>query len=256
MAKFITTLIFTLLTPLLLAQTSAPLGLPTTLTDIYIPGTEVEPIPRTDNKPSLVIRILEIKPAQDGFRYDLQIYGLDPGYHRISKYLRYKNTQQPVTKLKNTLEITTQLPLETLPKPQPLEQNTPPEQSHYRALLITAAILWTILFLAIIFYKKRKAATQQAVQEPTTQEKLQTLLLATAHGDLTTDEQAQLERLIIGHYKTQIPEIQNLPPTQALQKLKTHPQTSHLIQKIEQWLHHPNPKITQAEIQPLLNPFQ
>jgi len=244
------------LTHQLVAEHSSPLGLPITLTDVYISGSEVEPIPRTDNKASLVIRILEIKPAENGHRYDLHIYGLDHGSHHLSKYLQYKDDLSPVTDLDTTLTITTKHPIETLPEPQDLEQISPPEQSHYKNIVTVVAVIWTLILLFILFYKKRKPQTQEQVPEPTTQEKLQQLLLASAHGDLTTEQQAQLELLVIGHYKKQIPKIQDLPPTQALQELKAHPEASPLILKVEQWLHHPNPKVTQSEIQPLLKPFE
>ena len=66
------------------AQTSSPLGLPATITDLYIPGSLVEVIPRKDNESSLVIRIIETKPAAEGHRYDLEVYGLDPGPHQLT----------------------------------------------------------------------------------------------------------------------------------------------------------------------------
>lgn len=80
----------------------SPLGFPATVTDLYIPGPPVEVVPRRDNESSLVIRILESKPAADGFRYDLEIYALDPGTHRIADFLRRTNTQAPVEDLNAT----------------------------------------------------------------------------------------------------------------------------------------------------------
>jgi hypothetical protein len=41
------------------SQTKAPLGLPETLEDLYIPGPKIEVIPRTNNDSPLVIRILK-----------------------------------------------------------------------------------------------------------------------------------------------------------------------------------------------------
>ena len=99
------------------SQTKAPLGLPETLEDLYIPGPKIEVIPRTNNDSPLVIRILKIKPAENGFRYDLEIYALDPGTHRISEFLRYATDQSPVQSLDATFEVTTTHPLDTLPKP-------------------------------------------------------------------------------------------------------------------------------------------
>ena len=243
------------LTPLH-SQTSTPLGLPTTITDLYIPGSEIEPIPRVDRSSSLVIRILEIKPAQDGHRYDLELYGVDRGTHKLSDYLRHTDTLAPVQNLDHTIEITTQLPLDILPEPQD-PANIPPEKlGGYRTTLYVLGILWFLIFLAILFLRKKKpAAEKEAAPPPTLQEKLTPLVTAAAQGELSDTDRARLERLILGHWKKHLPEIQNLPPSQALQKLRQHPDASPLLLKLEHWLHSPNPTTDQSEIAPLLAPF-
>ena len=62
-------------------------GMPLTLTDIYIPGGEARPKPRPNRESPLVIRLLEVKPAQDGKRYDLEVYGLETGHYDLATFL-------------------------------------------------------------------------------------------------------------------------------------------------------------------------
>ena len=80
------------------------MGIPTRFTDVYIAGEKVEPIPRTDSSSSLVIRVLAIKPASEGYRYDMEVYGLEQGVHSLAQFLRFTQSQLPVTELETTLK--------------------------------------------------------------------------------------------------------------------------------------------------------
>ena len=238
------------------SQTKAPLGLPKTLEDLYVPGSKIEVIPRTNNESSLVIRILEIKPAANGFRYDFEIYALDPGTHRIAEFLRYATDRSPIKDLDATFEVTTTHSLDTLPKPSEPEPVEPEKLGGYKNLIIVLGIFWLLIFLAIIFYRK-KHGTDLVVEKPlpTLHEKLQVLVSVASQGEINDQQQANLERLILGHWKEQIPEIDSLTPARALVELRSHPEASPLILKLEEWLHAPNTKLSREEFLPLLAPY-
>ena len=240
-----------------ISNLEAPLGLPTALEDLYIPGSKVEVIPRTNNESSLVIRILNVKPAADGFRYDLEIYALDPGTHRIADFLRYADDRTPIKNVDATFEVTTIHSLDSLPMPSSPEPVAPKKLGGYKTLIIVLGILWAIILLVIIFYRKKQTADFIAENPPPTlHEKLQVLVAHASQGDLTDYEQANLERLIIGHWKEKLPEIGSLPPARALVELRNHPDASPLVLKLEEWLHAPNPNLSLEEILPLLAPYQ
>lgn len=235
----------------------APLGLPTKVSDLYIPGSKAEVIPRTNNESSLVIRMLEVKPAAEGFRYDLEIYALDPGTHQIADFLRYADTRGPIVKLDATFEVTTIHPLDSLPKPSDPEPVDPEKIGGYKTLIIVLGIAWALIFLLIIFYRKKQVADFVAENPPPTlHEKLQVLVSNASQGELTDHERSNLERLILGHWKKKIPEIESLPPARALVELRNHPEASPLVLKLEEWLHAPNPNLTREEILPLLTPYR
>lgn len=247
-----------LATPLFSAENQqAPLGIPTRFTDIYIAGEKVEPIPRTDSSSSLVIRVLAIKPASEGYRYDMEVYGLDQGVHSLAKFLRFTQNQLPVTELETTLEVTTQHPSDILPKPQPLKHSTPENLSNYRSTIWVLALVWVIVLVWILIYRKPKPKNLgEEARVESAHEKLQKLVLATAHGELNLTQKSTLERLIIGHWKKQIPGLDSLSTSEAISKLRTHPEASPLVLKIEHWLHAPSQSITQKEIEPLLTAFK
>lgn len=234
----------------------SPLGFPATVTDLYIPGPPVEVVPRRDNESSLVIRILESKPAADGFRYDLEIYALDPGTHRIADFLRRTNTQAPVEDLNATFTGTTTHPLNQLPQPAAPDPVLPEKLGGYRTLLISLGILWCLILLVILFYRKKLPKdTEAAGPPPTLQEKLQALVTRAATGELPDADRARLERLILGHWKQKLPHLADLPPSRALVELRHHPEAAPLVLKLEEWLHAPNQQVSPDDLTALLSPY-
>ena len=234
----------------------SPLGLPIEITDLYISGEKVEPILRVDNRSSLVIRVTDIKPAEDGYRYSMTVYGLDPGSYNILDFLQYSDSKLPVSSKAIPLQITTIHGLDNLPKPEALNPKPPPKMGGYRALMITLSLFWLAILGLLVFYRKKKPQSEKGeLPELTLQQKLAKLVTRASKGDLDDAEQAKLERLIIGHWKQELPEISKLPPAQALAKLREHNEASPLILKLEQWLHSPQPEINHEDLAPLLEPF-
>ncbi|MGB0991430.1 MAG: hypothetical protein ACPG32_03065 [Akkermansiaceae bacterium] len=235
---------------------TASLGQPFELNDIYIKGGKVEAIPRKDRESSLVVRVLEVKSAEGGFRYDLEVYGLDPGEYMLRDFLRFKSTQKEVVELDAEVEIVSMHPLDVLPKPETIPHVPPEKMGGYKTLLIAACVVWFVILLLIFFYRKPKPDEVEEKLPPTLHEKLTGLITAASQGDLGDRDRAQLERLIIGHWKQKLPELAEASPDKALAKLRVHDEASPLILKIEQWLHAPNPSVSQQEIQQLLEPYR
>lgn len=236
--------------------TKAPLGFPTKVTDLYIPGSKVEVIPRTNNESSLVIRILETKPAADGFRYDLEVYALDPGTHRLADFLRYAESQEALTDFDALFEATTVHPLDSLPSPSDPASAPPDKLGGYQTLLIVFGVLWLIVFLFIIFYRKKEpvsSSSQSRVLTPL--ERIQSLVTKAAEGELSDPDRAQLERLLLGHWKQKLPQLACQSPAEALVALRAHPEASPLVLKLEEWLHSPQPDFSEDELAPLLEPY-
>ncbi len=239
------------------ADHSAPLGYPIEISDLYIPGELVEAIPRQDLSGSLVIRILQSKPAEDGYRYDLSVYGLDAGKHDLLEYLHYAATALPVEAESVPIEITVRHPLDQLPAPTELEARAFGRLGGYTALMTVLVVLWVIGLLVLIFYRKRQPASgDDGERQPTLHEKLLVLVTAASQGQLDEAEQARLERLLIGHWRQELPEIDELPAAQAIARLRSHEAASPLILKLEQWLHAPVSDVSQSQIEPLLEPFR
>lgn len=234
---------------------SQRVGLPLILSDQYLPGPELEPLPRRSREPSLVVRILETKPAQDGFRYTFEVQGLDAGTHNLGDYLREANSEKGASDHQVPVLITTALP-PGLVQPTELAPQPVPRIGGYRALLWILGIVWLAGLCALIFSGKR---TTPSTKDPTPllsiADRLKPLLLRASQASLSTEEQAQIERLILSHWRERIAEVANHPPAEALRLLRSHPEAAPVLLQVERWLHAPNPQFTSAELNDLLAPY-
>lgn len=231
---------------------SQRVGQPLLLREIYLPGAEAKPTPRRDDKPPLVVRILEVRPAKDGFRYDLEVQGLEPGRHNVADYLSSDRALPEIP-----IEIVTPLP-PGLPSPHPIAQGELPRLGGYRTRMIVLGALWVAGFVGILLWKKKAAATDAAEQtggEPLA-ERLKPLVTGAADGTLDTAGRARLERLLIGYWRERLPEIAALSPAEAMARLRHHPEAAPLLQALERWLHAPGWGETPADLETLLAPYR
>jgi len=235
----------------------ARVGQPLTLTNIYIPGGAVEPKPRRDRTPPLVVRLLETKPAKDGHRYDFEITGLDPGTHDLADFLTAVNPAEVPDMPGLLLEITSGLP-EGIVLPAELPPAEMPALGGYKNKMIAAAVVWVAGFIALVVWIRRKKTEAVISSEhmPTLAERLQPLLERAASGNLDDTGRASLERLVIGRWREKLPEISALPPAEAMVKLRAHPEASPLILQLERWLHAREGNVSTADLEALLAPYR
>ena len=235
---------------------SQRVGLPLVIEDQYLSGPLLEPVPRRDREPSLVVRILETKPAQDGFRYTFEVQGLDAGTYNLGEFLREATAESGHSSHQVPLTITTELP-PGLPRPADLEPKSAPEIGGYRTILKVLGVLWLIVLAIIInSFRKKKAAATQELPPPTLAERLKPLVQKASQETLSTDDQAQLERLLVGHWRKRLPEIANEEPAKVLRHLREHREASPLILQLEKWLHAPNPDFSSDDLDQLLAPYR
>ena len=235
----------------------ARVGQPLTLTDIYIPGGAVEPTPRRDRTPPLVVRLLETKSAKDGHRYDFEITGLDPGKYDLADYLTAVNPVNTPAIPEILLEITSVLPAGVV-LPSELPPVKIPALGGYKNKMIAATALWCAGFIAMVVWIRRKktGATVSSEYLATLAERLQPLLERAASGNLDDAGRASLERLVIGRWRERLPEISSLPPAEAMVKLRAHPEASPLILQLERWLHAREGNVSPSDLKALLAPYR
>ncbi len=231
---------------------SARVGQPLRLEEIYIPGGQIVPAPRHDREPPLVVRVLDVRPAADGFRYDFEIQGLDPGRYDLADFLDPEDDRVLPS---IPLEITTALP-EGPPTTYNLPPTPLPKFGGYRTFLVVAGILWLAGLLAFLFIRgKKPAAVDHEALPPSLADRLQPLVAAASTGDLDAAGRARLDRLVIGYWRERLPEIADLPPSQALVELRRHAEAAPLLLALERWIHSPDPA-PPSDLDRLLSPYR
>ena len=231
-------------------------GLPLLLEEVYLKGPLLEPVPRKNREVPLIVRLVETKPAQDGFRYTFEVQGLDPGEYNLGNYLQEQSAESGVSAHQIPLIITTALP-PGLPPPADLAPRSSPRVGGYRALIWILGLVW-VAGLAWLFFSSRKVAppVEASAAPATLEDKLKPLLLKASQGELATEEQARLERLILAHWRERVPEVAELSPAKSLSLLREHPEASPLLLKLEHWLHAPESQLAASEIESLLEPYR
>ena len=228
-------------------------GQPLEIRDLYVPGGEVKAKPRRDRKPPLMVRILEVKPAKDGSRYDFEVQGLEAGTYNLADFLEAPaGTALPAI----PLEITSAIP-EGLVHPNPAEAGDLPEFGGYKTRMKILVALWFAGLIAILLWRTKKT-TSEANTTETIQplaDRLRPLIAAASKGELASYDRAKLERLVIGHWREHRPDIATLPPAEAMTKLRHDPEAAPLFLALERWLHARSSQTTQAEIDQLLAPY-
>jgi hypothetical protein len=203
------------------------------------------------------VRLLDVKPALDGFRYDFEVQGFEPGPHDLAAYLVAADPAQPPRFPKIPLEIRSESPAGIL-LPHELKPPLLPSMGGYRATMLFLAVVWAGGFMGLLYWLRHKPFETLLHQAPppTAADRLRPLVLDASSGQMDSAGQAQLERLIIGYWRERLPEIGALPPAQAMIRLRSHPEASPLLLALEEWLHARRSHATAKDIEILLAPYR
>lgn len=253
--KFLTTLFILIFNLSILtgAENKTSVGVGLVIEGIEISGSKVIPIPRADYQVPIVLRIVSAEQTEEGYTYSLHAEGLDPGNYDLAKYLkREDNTPLEVDVI--PFEVNSIL-ANKLDEPRKLTSTKPEGIGGYTTLLWVLGILWLLVLLGMIFYKKRSdLPAEDQAPPPTLTEKITALLKQSNNDKLNTENQAQLERLLIGHWMEKFPELKDKPMSESLTFLRNNEESSPMIRSVERWLHS-GKEVTDDEIRDTLAPY-
>ncbi len=213
-----------------------PVGISGRLTDVVLPGPELEVAP-VDSTTPVVIRLTAVQPHGDaGFRYDLEVYGLEAGRHDLTRWLRPRagglaRALPPLVLTVDGAAPPGALPIELRP-------GAAPRVGGYRRALFAAGLLWGagLLALALVGRARRSGAAAVAEGPPTPRARLATLLAGLGPQDVA--RQAEVERLIIDAWRERLG-LHGLAPAEAMARLRAHPDAGAALGRLEGWLHRP-----------------
>ena len=230
-------------------------GYPASYNSVVINGPElvVKPIENRDQE--LILRIVDSFVHGDGYRYDLEYYGLEPGQYNLADYLQLKNGSVPDNLPNLTVNVTTIKPAGEAPIPNALPNRKVGFRTFYLSILLVGSVLWLLGLLAILFWGRGKTKRNVVSKEnQTVADRLRPLISKAVAGELDTREQAELERVLDAFWRKKL-RVEHLPAKQFREKLRTHDEASEMLTQLDSWLHRPGENDS-VDVRELLQPYE
>ena len=229
-------------------------GKPARIDQLVLPGSELVVKRVEDSRAPIVLRIVQSYAHGSAFRYDLVYYGLEPGEYDLREYLERRDgsTTDDVPPIK--VGISALLPPGQI-LPSELESRRAPRLGGYRTLLTVGAIVWVVGILAILFARRSgaTAATSAGDRPVSLADRLRPLVVAAMSGSLDRRGQAELERILLEHWRTPL-NLENENAAAAIARLREHEEAGRLLRQLEMWLHQPG-TANEVDVAALLQPY-
>ncbi len=221
-----------------------------------LPGTLLEARP-VEPKSLLILRIADAQPHGTLIRYDLRYVGLVPGQYDLRNYLMRKDGSPTNDLPAIPVEIAKLLPEKH--DGLLLAQTEKPLSflGGYKELLIALVVVWALVFIPLWFAGRRRKAgppAQAPAPAPTLADRLRPLVEQAAEGKLSLDGQAQLERLLLSHWRERL-DLGQTEMVEAVQRLRQHSEGGALLRELENWLHRP-PGTVKVDVNKVLEPYR
>ena len=231
-------------------------GMTGRLTDVVLPGPELEAKPDDDRKRPVIIRELKVYPHGTAFRYDIAYEGRDPGTFDLRDYLRRKDGT-PATGLPTLLVKVNPTREPGQYEPNKLQIEHGPRVGGYWLLVYTAGAVWVLGVVALVasfFFPRRKRATTVGDKPLSLADRLRPLIEGAVAGKLTHAELANLERALLALWRKRLG-LEAADPAEAIAAMRAHPEAGPLLGKLEEWLHRPGPPAA-VDVPALLTPYR
>ena len=218
---------------------STSVGMTERLQSVVLPGSELEPIPLTDSRQPIVVRLIEVYPHGTAFRYELEYYGLEPGEFDLTDYLRRKDGSSTTDLSPLLVSIKSVLPPGQV-EPNSLQPAPPQRLGGYLLALVLGCLAWLVVLAAILFVGRRKSSPVyvSTLRGETLADRLRPLVQKAQLNELASGQKAELERLLLAYWRKRLA-LGNLPPVAAIAQLRQHEEAGPLLQQLERWLHQP-----------------
>lgn len=223
---------------------------------VVLPRKDYQPRP-LDDRTELILRVESLTPTNGAFAYDFHYIGFEPGAYNLADYLMRPDGSRPDELRDIRIHVRALLPEKHDGSLQPYTPRRFPFIGGYRMFLGFLGVLWLGGMLAFVLAGRKKAVVEQvapAAPQVSLADRLRPLVQAAADGGLSTDGKAQLERLLFAYWRERLA-LPDLRMTDALQRLKQHPEAGALLRALERWLHRPG-GATQHEVSALLEPYR
>ena len=220
---------------------------------IVLPGPKLRVTAQHQSSP-VIVRIVHVFPHGRAFRYDLEFYGLEPGEYDLSDFLEPAEGTKAVKLPPLPITIRSVLPAGQV-EPNPLPDGRLPRLGGYRLWMTAAVAVWMGGFAAILLAGRRKPPVTAPAERPLSlADYLRPRLQQALEGRLSPEHHAELERMLFSWWRMRLG-LMETDPAEAMRQMRADPQAGPLLNRMEQWMHHPDGRKT-AELTELLKPYR
>ena len=234
---------------------SATVGVPQTINDLVLPGSELVAKP-LEGDPAIVVQIVDAFRHGDSFRYSMRFSGLEPGVHNLAERLVRKDKSDAEAIPEVLVEIESLLPAGQV-TPNKLSEGWLPQMGGYKVVMTVAAVVWGLVLLALICGGSRKkvVATESETKIRSVADLLQERLEAAFDNKVAPQQYAELERMLFSWWRKRLG-YDSLPPEVATAKIKQNAQAGPLMIQLERWMHRPAEDHRDVDLAKLLEPYR
>lgn len=218
-------------------------------------GAELRAKPFNDKSP-IVLQIYSKSAAPDGTEYQLGFIGMEPGTYDLRDYLESVDGVRPDDLPAMPVTVKGLLPPEHQGQLESRPPSPPRNVGGYLIAMSALAVIWIFCFIPLM--RKRSANREpvpEASREPGFADYLRPLIARAAAGDLTGDEKAQVERLLLLHWRGRL-HLEHLSMADSMSQLHRHDEAGQLLRALEDWLHRPPGAVVDTDIAELLRPYE
>ena len=222
---------------------------------ILLPAKDLQAAPPLRDAP-LTLRIASTRPHGSSVQYDLRYIALVPGEYDLRDYLRSADEKTIAGLPAMPVRVSGVLPPNHRGELALAENRSLIAHPRYKWILGGIAIAWATL--GVVLFRRRKRTRFDDGDAPvsapqTLAERMRPLIERASAGSLAAAEKAQLERLLLNHWRERLG-LESLEPGAAMRELRAHPEAGILLRALEDWLHRP-PDSVKVDIESFLAPY-
>jgi len=206
---------------------------------VEIAGPELSAAPFTPGD-AVSVRIAEAAPLTAGYRYDLRYMSFGPGKHDLAPLLKRPDGSSPESRADLRITVAALIPDDYSGELYTTATSPIDLHTRYKYYMGAAWIAWGSLLVPLAWWgHKRHRRKVRETPPPSLVERVRTLLRQATEANLTIEEKADLETLLLAFWsqKLQLSE-ERLSAT--IEQLRRHPQAAAQWNRVERWIHSPS----------------
>ena len=239
-----------------IARTSV--GMRVRIEEQPIPGPQLRAKPVADpGRADAIVRVLNVFPHGSGWRYNLEVTPLVEGTLDLSGLMEPVEADAAWDPPRLKIEVEALL-AEDVVEPNELAVPAPDGVGGYSTAMTVLGILWAAGLVALVTVGRKRGGKEDgpAIAAPLTlADRLAPLVERARSGELDTAQQAELERLLLAHWRDRR-DLGAAPVAEAVASLRQDEEAGPLFLQLERWLHRPDSGGGAVDLGELLAPYR